>query len=135
MKKIFTILMAVGFVSIASAQKGGPFKQDSRKDERKLVQMNSGRGTGHEFDNRGQYSSSSYSFTMREKQLEISRINRLFDQQVFSLNQRRIRPAEKNRQIRFLDQQRDEQIRKIELKYSNRSNRDYVISKRSGSRW
>lgn len=142
MKKIFTILLAVGFVSVASAQRTGTHNSGTRNDDRGTVYTDNGysyNDRDNDNDNRGYnngiYNSGRYSFTLRQKQMEITKINRQFDQQLFALNSRRIRSYDRNMQIRLLEKQRSQQIRMVEARFANMKNRDYVVNQQRGNRW
>lgn len=122
MKKIFTLLLAAGAVGIASAQKP-ILKSNSfdNKHESAMVQTDF-RQPGFERPNSSSFDS--YSFTLKEKQAQIQKINREFDQKINAVKKnRRLRSSEKSKQVRMLEKQRDEQIRQVEMRYASSKNR------------
>lgn len=119
MKKFFTLLFAVGMFAMAQAQPGtrDNRQEDQQKDQR---DFNQGYGNGKDlvinnntYGNDDRYDKD-FSFGEREKNMQIARINREYDykiqkvQRSFFLNR-----FEKQRQIRFLQEQRQWEINKV----------------------
>lgn len=119
MKKIFTILLAAGSVTFASAQSS---HNDSwNRDQRgKGVIVGKPNSTVYS-NNAAVYNDHSFS---NDRNRQIQNINREFDQKIAAVKwDRRLRQAEKNRQIRMLERQRDEQIREAQM-HSDRNRHD-----------
>lgn len=119
MKKLFTILLAAGTVTFASAQSSHSGNMgDGRESSRDVVlgQSNSNVYRGNSVD----YTSS---FSIRERDQQIQRINREFDQKIAAVKRdRHMRSNERSREIRILERQRDEQIRQVQQRYDNNRN-------------
>lgn len=116
MKKIFTLLLAAGTVFSAAAQHNGNTRNSSvdRADDKDQRSSN--------YDYRGNnnktmsYGTASFSF--REKELELHRINQSYDQQIAAVNRKRYLPnREKKQQIRSLETQRMSASRDIQFRY------------------
>lgn len=123
MKKIFTILLAVGTVTFASAQSGphdGKWSNNDKGSSRDIVLGN---------HNTDEYKSNSFdygSFSSRDEDEQIQRINREFDQKINAVKwDRHMRSREKARQIQMLERQRDEQIRQVQIHYSDSRDRNF----------
>lgn len=115
MKKIFTILVAAASVTVASAQSKGSWGQDDRNNHSKDVIL------GHpDNDYKGNTASySANSFNTRERDAQIKKINREFDQKIAAVQRNRhLRSYEKQRQIKTLEKQRDEQVREVQQRFS-----------------
>lgn len=105
MKKIFTILLAVGTIGVASAQSTAHRSSGPSYDKG----YNSGYGTS--------------SLSVREKESQIRKINYEFDRKVTAVKMnRRLRSQEKSRQIWYLNKQRAEEIRLVQIRFE-KSNR------------
>lgn len=103
MKKIFTLLFAVGTVCIASAQSAT--RHDNKFDSKPGV-------VSSVHNNEPSYSSA------REKDEMIRKINFEFDHKIKDvMSNRWMRGREKSRQIQLLNQQRAEQIRLVQLRF------------------
>jgi hypothetical protein len=117
MKKIFTILLAIGSVTFASAQSKGNWGHDDHKD----VAVN--QPYDHSRDNNSGYGSANYS--NREKDAQIQRINREFDKRIAAVQRdRRLRSYEKRGQINMIERERSAQIREVQMRFS-RDQRNY----------
>jgi hypothetical protein len=123
MKKIFTILLAAGSVTFASAQSShnNGWNHDEKGNSRDVIL---GKTVSSIYDNNvGMHGS--YSFDAREKDQQIKDINREFDQKIAAVKwNRHLRPGAKNRQIRMLERQRKEQIREVQMRYENSRRHD-----------
>ncbi|RYY56639.1 MAG: hypothetical protein EOO09_05785 [Chitinophagaceae bacterium] len=112
MKKIFTIMLALGMVTFVSAQG----KQVSRPGKQENIPVKTatyGR----------QAPVYSYSFNLRQRDAEISRINRQYDQKISIIQRSRsARTAAMGRKVRDLEQQRDAELRAVEARYSHTAN-------------
>jgi len=122
MKKIFTILLAAGSVTFASAQSShnNSWNGDEKGNSRDVIlgQSNSSvyRNNTMVYNDR--------SFGNQDRDWQIQRINREFDQRIAEVKyDRHLRQYEKNRQIKMLERQRDEQIREVQMRFDNNRNR------------
>jgi len=95
MKKLFTLLVALGALTTV-------FAQDHSRDSR---------------DWHGGYTNSSvynHNFSQREKDAQIDRINHEFGRRIeFVEHNSRLRRREKRREIAMLERQRDQQIHEV----------------------
>src|SRR5258705_11317497 len=147
MKKIFTLLFAVGMVAVVQAQTGNrdnrQFDQrndqqydqrnDQQYDQRNPVQndqriFNDGYDNGKitidanfSFGNDRGFGNSR-SFNERKRDMQIARINQVFDYKIQMVKRSFYMDwFEKQRQIRSLEQQRQWEIRMVYVKFSNRN--------------
>ena len=114
MKKIFTLMLAVGTVAIASAQQGkqkdNPFKNDKKEIKQPVQQPSYDKGKTTGYDQ--------YGFSSREKDAQIQKINREYDQKIAAVKMnRRLRQQEKTKQIKMLENQRNQEIREVQLRF------------------
>ena len=115
MKKLFTLLLAVGFLTAINAQTGSRDNRDNRNsqqngqwgnDSRDDVGINNGR-----YDNNKQYDNNFGSYNGNIK-MQIAQVNRKYDFKIQQVkNDRFIRRSEKMRVIRSLEAQRQQEIR------------------------
>jgi hypothetical protein len=123
MKKVFTILLAVGTVGFASAQSNsqkGTWSQDHGNSKDAAF----GRTASNNAYKANTGSYGSYSFSARERDAEIQKIRRQFDQKINAITRdRHLRAAQKAKQIRMLEKQRDEQIQQVQWRFSSSQNR------------
>ena len=116
MKKIFTLLLGMGSLTAVFAQSG-----HSRNDRNPSGDYGNGRPQnqpqGGVYDRQDRHSDD-YSM-MRDRDAQIQRINWDFDNRIQSIKRDRfLRYGQKNRQIRMLENQRMEQIRQINDRFS-----------------
>jgi len=119
MKKVFALVLALGAMTAVFAQRG----YDRREGARDVIlgQRNGNIYDGHRND--GYYS-------IRERDADIQRIRRDYNWKIESVQHNRyLRKAEKRRQIRFLENERDARIRQVIERY-NYSNRNYRSNRR-----
>ena len=115
MKKLFTLLFAVGFLTAINAQTGSRDNRDNRnsqqndqwgKDSRDDVGINNGR-----YDNNKQYDNNFGSYNGNIK-MQIAQINRKYDFKIDRVRDNRfMKRNEKMRMIRSLETQRQQEIR------------------------
>ena len=115
MKKIFTLLFAVGFLTAINAQSGSSYNRDNRDNQQsgqwgnnhgKDVVGNNGR-----YDNDDRYDNDFRSYDGNIK-MQIAQINRKYDFKVERVrNDFFMRRFEKMRMIRSLEEQRKQEIR------------------------
>jgi len=115
MKKLFTLLLAVGFLTAINAQTGSRDNRDNRNsqqngqwgnDSRDDVGINNGR-----YDNNNQYDNNFGSYNGNIK-MQIAQVNRKYDFKIQQVKYDRfMRRSEKMRVIRSLEAQRQQEIR------------------------
>lgn len=120
MKKIFALLLSLGTLSSVFAQQGR--QNDNRYEPRDAKYGNT--------NNRSVYDNNAhavnYSYSIKERDAEIKRINWEFDDQIKSVRKdRRLRPDEKNRQIAMLERQRDQRTQQVSSRYLASRNGHY----------
>jgi hypothetical protein len=110
MKKIFALIIALGTMTTIFAQRG----YDHRDESRDVILGQPNRGGVYNND-RG-YNSGRYD--IRERDQQIQRIRREYNWRIESVrHDRYLRKAEKRRQIRFLENERDARIREVMNRY------------------
>ena len=113
MKKIFALVVALGAMTAVFAQRG----YDHREESRDVILGQPDRGV---YNNDRGYDNRYYSTKDRDEQIQ--RIRREYNWKIESVeHDRYLRKAEKRRQIRFLENERDARIREMMVRY----NRDY----------
>jgi hypothetical protein len=118
MKKIFTLLFAVTMFSTAFAQYGQKGQQNKKGNDDYAFNDN------HGYDKHDNGNNSWYIFTPRERDIEIAQINRSYDYKIRSVkSQFFISWFHKKRQIRFLEDQRDNEIHEVMHKFTDRRNK------------
>jgi hypothetical protein len=131
MKKIFTLLFAVGILGSVVAQSnhsprgdyGGQNNQSSgyQKDDQ------------HGYTERNNNRHDDFSFRMRDEQ--IARINNDYDARINAIKYRRGGWFfEKNRMIRKLENERQQEIRMVIARFSERNNYSYHHNDRDNGR-
>ncbi len=134
MKKIFTLLFVAGSISFASAQNNGKIKQSNDfKKETKDIGFNQSRpGT---VDN-GKFSVNSSVANRKEKERQIQQINREFDKKISAVKMNRwMKAYEKNKQIRLLEKQRNDQIKQVEYRFDKSWKGDDRFAKTNNHHW
>jgi hypothetical protein len=117
MKKVFALVLALGAMSAVFAQRG----YDHGNESRDVILGQQNRSVyNNNRNNDGYYSS-------RERDEQIDRINRTYNWKIESVrNDRHLRNAEKRREIRFLENERDTKIREVVERYNYyNNNRNY----------
>ncbi|MGB8194265.1 MAG: hypothetical protein WCF67_20200 [Chitinophagaceae bacterium] len=113
MKRLFVLLIAAGSFTFASAQSLSKSAHPSYDDSKygKVESVSNDRGYG--------------SFSAKERDREIKKINREFDARIASVRRsRHMRSSEKSREIRILENQRDQQIRMVNMRFTNSNRND-----------
>lgn len=140
MKKIFTLFFALGILAVTQAQPGNRDRrqdddQNDQKIERQFDQRDFNDGFDMDgFDRNGHYLNKSS--LEKRRNMEIARINHIYDFKIQRV-QRSIfmNRFEKQRQIRFLEQQRQQEIRMVYAKYNNLKGRRHDRNDRNGRNW
>ena len=128
MKKIFTLLVAVGFITAINAQTGSRTRdnrdtRDQQTDQRgynnKDVDINDGR-----YDNDDRYDNNfgSYNGNIR---MQIAQVNRKYDFKIQKVrNDHFMRRNEKMRVIRSLEAQRQHELRMLNARNNKKGQHD-----------
>jgi Skp family chaperone for outer membrane proteins len=118
MKKMLLLTFSVAILSSA-------FAQNSRNQSRDIVLGQANSGVYSNRNNDRNYGNNDYSYTTRERDAEIARINREFDARINAVRRdRRIRNGEKNHQVSMLENQRRAEIMQLNQRFTpQRSNR------------
>ena len=121
MKKIFTLLVALGMITLAQAQYGSGKNSRDHRNDQTSVEKDYDRGYDHDGRHNGIMSP--------KKQLEfaIDRVNREYDWKIDKVRDNFFKSRyQKKREIRFLNEQRKREIRRTYAAFSKeRSHRDY----------
>ena len=133
MKKIFTLLFAVGMLAAAQAQPGNrDNRQPDRRDNAPIDRQDDGRFDNDKsfiainvsFDNDDRFGNSRFS-NERKRDMEIAKINREYDYRIQRVkNNYFMSRWEKQRRISFLQEQRQQEIRMVYAKFNNRNKHD-----------
>jgi len=126
MKKILAVVFSLGLLSTA-------FAQGSHQRDRDITY---GKPTNPVY-NDNKYGRNDGYFSAREKDAQISRINREFDYKIMAIKRNRyMRNAEKNREIRQLERERAQEIRELNQRFS-RQNSGWKNGRndRDGRKW
>ncbi|HEV8273919.1 MAG TPA: hypothetical protein VGQ04_21550 [Chitinophagaceae bacterium] len=128
MKKIFTLLVAVGFITAINAQTGSRTRDnrdtrdqqtDQRVNNNKDVVINDGR---YDNDDRFDNNFGSYNGNIR---MQIARVNRKYDFKIHKVNNDYfMRRNEKMRVIRSLEAQRQQEIRMLYARNNKKGQHD-----------
>jgi hypothetical protein len=119
MKKVFTLLFALGAMTAVFAQRG----YDRREESRDVILGQPNRSVYDNPRNDGYYST-------RERDADIQRIAREYNWRIESVqHDRYLRRSEKKRQVRSLEMERDARIREVVQRYE-RHNRNYGSNRR-----
>lgn len=133
MKKIFTLLFAVGMIAAVQAQPGN---RDNRQPDRRDNPSTGQRGAD-KFDDDKSFVSINVSFdhddrfgnnrisNERKRDMEIAKINREYDKRIQKVkNSYFMSRWEKQRKIRFLQEQRQQEIKMVYAKFNKRNQYD-----------
>jgi hypothetical protein len=119
MKKIFTLMAAVMLVASAFAQYK-PGNQGGYESSRDRDNAYNNRGNKRDNDRRN----NGYYFSARERDMQIARINREYDQKIHAVQNRVfMSPFKKQRIIRSLQDERRDEIRMVYAKFNDQRGR------------
>ncbi len=141
MKKMFTLLFAVGMFTLAQAQPGTrDNRQTDRRDNPQTDQRDNRPVDQWDKDDRDDDDRDAFNnhdgygkpvrhdgimSPTRARDMEIARINRVFDIKIQRVRSNYYMSRfEKQRQIRFLQEQRQREIRKAYVKFSRKNRND-----------
>lgn len=136
MKKIFTMMIAAMMVSSAFAQYGQ--KEDRNGKDRDDIAKADDRNSYDKYDKHDKHDDrgNTYYFTAREKDMQINQINRAYDYKIRSVQNRFFMNwYEKKRQVKFLEQQRDCEIKAVMDKFYDRKNMFTNPRRRGYDKW
>ena len=129
MKRILAVLFSMASLTVfAQSGQRQNYPNSSREEGRDVVLGQSNNKNVYDRDNdRHVYNRGNdrdrNSFTIRERNMQIERINRYFDIKIMEVNRNRyLRNSERKRQIRFLEIQRQQEIREVNQRLSNQRN-------------
>ena len=124
MKRILTLLLAVGVITVAQAQSSRSNSHDRNNRDVILGDRNDMASRNDRYEERYENNTRhSYSFSARERDRQIDRINRDFDKQTRQAERSRyMRSSERQYQIRRLEAQRRNAIREVWDRFQSRSN-------------
>ncbi len=125
MKKIFTLLFAVGMIAVAQAQPGNrDNRQIDRRDDNKFDNDESFVAINVSFDRDDHFGNNRFS-NERKRNMEIAKINREYDYRIQRVkNSYFMSRWEKQRKISFLQEQRQQEIRMVYAKFNKRNQHD-----------
>lgn len=129
MKKIFTILIALGAITVAQAQSSRTYPNDRYQDRDVIL----GQRNDRVYDNN---SRSANSHSERERDKEIDRINREYDKRIRKVERdRRMRAYDKDYEIRRLENQRRDDLRQVWDRYRTSNNTYDNRYRQDNRRW
>jgi hypothetical protein len=130
MKTIFTLLFSMAMFSTTFAQYGQNGQRDRNKDN-DVYTSNDNRGYDHHDRNYG-----GYTFTPRERDMQIAQINREYDYKMQSVKNKPFMGwFQKKRIINNLEAQRDEEIAQVIQKFRSPKNKFDDYDRRDRKRW
>ena len=113
MKKIFTLLLSVGAFTASFAQSG-----HSTKDKRSNRYV-----TNNEYKKIDSHRDNLYTFSARERDMQIAKINGNFNLKAKSIvSNRRIKKSEKRILIQKAEKEKDQQIAAVNAKFNSKFN-------------
>lgn len=119
MKKIFTLLVTVTIATSVFAQYNKPNNQNDFTPGKKEVIYND-----HRFGNDDRHGNHFYSFSAKERDMQIFRINREYDKKIQNVKSRLfVTRFKKEQMIRALNNQREDEIKMLYRKFNDRNNR------------
>jgi len=121
MKKIITLVASVILVATAFAQPNGrAYGHDKDRD----VVYNDSRYDRND-NRRDDRRNDRYSFSKRERDMQIAQINRTYDERIYAVRNKWFASnGKKQRMIRDLENERRHEIKKVYARYSHPSNRN-----------
>jgi hypothetical protein len=130
MKTIFTLLFSMAMFSTTFAQYGQNGQRDRNKDNDVYV-SNDNKDFGHHGKNYG-----GYTFTPRERDMQIAQINREYDYKMQSVKNKPFMGwYQKKRIINNLEAQRDEEIAQVIRKFRSPKNQFGEYGRKDKKRW
>jgi hypothetical protein len=125
MKKIFTLLVALGMLTLAQAQYGSGKNSRDHRNDQSTVDKDYDRG----YDNDRRYNG--IMSPKKQMELAIARINREYDWKIEKVKDQFFKSrSQKKREIRFLNEQRKQEIRRTHAAFSKERRRDDYPNRR-----
>lgn len=125
MKRILTLLFLVGAITVAQAQSSRSYPND-RSTNRDVIlgDRNDGNNRNDRYDKRYENNTRHlYAFSARERDKQISRINKDYDKRIRQVERdRNLRSSEKSYKVRQLEAQRRTEIREVWDRFQSRNN-------------
>ena len=140
MKRILTLLIAVGAITVAQAQNSRSYP-DGRYESRDVILGDNNNRNDRNDRNDRTYENTSrytYSFSANDRDRQIDRINRDYDKRIRQVERDRyIRSYEKSTQIRRLEDQKRQDIAQVWERFRSTSNvhRDNQYQRNNNRRW
>ena len=147
MKKIFTLSVAVAMLAAVQAQNGSGNNRDNRQNDQRRDQQsdhrdnqngygNNNTSKNYPYDNDNRYNNGNSDFE-RNKGMRIAQVNREYQYKIQRIQSSRFMSrSEKRRQIRLLEDQRLQKIRRINFESNrNRNNDRYDRNDNSNRRY
>ncbi|HUC81585.1 MAG TPA: hypothetical protein VMR70_11755 [Flavisolibacter sp.] len=125
MKKILTLMMAVGTITLAQAQSSRSYPDGRYGTKDVILGSQNDRNDRNDRNNRtyGNNSRYTYSFSAKERDKAIDRIDRDYDKRIRQVERdRSLRSYEKTSQIRRLQEQKRHEVAQIWERFRNNSN-------------
>ena len=133
MKKIFTLVFALGTFALVQAQPGTRDNRDIRQPDQRNTQQVDQRDNNRGYDNgrdvvynKPYDNDNRFVSVERRRDMEIAQINREYDFKIQKVRNSYFTSRwDKERQIRFLQAQRQQEIKMVYRKFSERRDRDF----------
>ena len=137
MKKIFTlVLLAAGTISIATAQSKNQKNNPIAYKQHDTKSMGNDYNQPQGFDKNKTVAYSKSYFSLKEKEAQIQKINREFDQKIAAVKMNRhLRNQEKTKQIKMLEHQRKTEIAQIQSRYEKSNQHNIGFQKNDEHKW
>jgi len=139
MKRILTLLIAVGAITVAQAQSSRSYPDSRYGRDVILGDRNDRNDRNDRYD--GRYENNSrytYSFSAKERDKQIDRIDREYDKRIRQVEKNRsLRSYEKTSQIRRLEDQKRQEIVQVWQRFrsSNNTHADSRYQQNNNRRW
>ena len=126
MKKMFTLLLSVGFFATSFAQNNRQQNDNNYgRNDRDIIASSASNSNVYGRDDHGMYDNRNNSFA-RERDAQIDRINRDFNYKIMAIqNNRYMRNHQKKLQIRDLTYERDRQLQMVNGRYNDQYRNAY----------
>jgi hypothetical protein len=130
MKKMFTLLFSLAMLTSAFAQ------YDPKDDWNRNKGDGYSKDDKHRHDNHDDRFNGGFYFSPRERDMQIEQINREYDYKIQSVKNKYFMSwYQKKRQIEFLKDQRDKEIRMVYARFNDRRNKYNDRDRRDRRNW
>jgi len=128
MKKIFTLLFALGTLTSVIAQERRPNNNNNGREDYAYYTANNRNDNFKKDDDKKRNNNyryaESYSLSTRDRDFKIAMINREYEQKInITRNDRFLKFNEKNRKIKQLEQAKNLEIKKVSVRYDDNRNK------------